>query len=105
MIQLSTYSKGETKNYNLTQEQHNLHTHLKDEFKGLVIRNFMISILALFIGLICMVLLIFQYTRKCAFICLIVTFLLWTFHYMYVNYRGKQISVEENALLKPLEIK
>ena len=105
MIQLSTYSKGEHKKYNLTQEQYNLHTHLNNEFKGLVICNFMILILALFIGSICMALLIFQYTRKCSFICLIVTFLLWTFRQVYVNYRGKQISVEDNALLKPLEIK
>jgi hypothetical protein len=105
MNHFSIYSKGEDKKYNLTQEQYKLYNHLSDEFKGLLIRNFMISILALFIGLICMVLLIFQYTRKCAFICLIVTFLLRTFHYLYVNYRGKQISVEINALLKPLEIK
>jgi len=39
MNHFSIYSKGETKNYNLTQEQNNLYTHLSDEFTPLKILN------------------------------------------------------------------
>ena len=45
MNHFSIYSKGEDKKYNLTQEQYKLYNHLSDEFKGLLIRNFMIKVM------------------------------------------------------------
>lgn len=102
MIEMSISSDGETNNYSMTPQQSYLHSRLDMEYKDLIVNNYMITIIGLFIGTICIVLLVFRYTRKYAFICLLVMFLLWVCHTLYVNYRGRQISNEIDTLLKSL---
>lgn len=103
-IQLSIISDGVSKKYILTKKQSDIYSQLNMEYKGLVVNNHIITLAGLLIGSICVILLIFDYTRKYAFLCLCITFLIWILHTTYTHYKGKQIYNEINELLNSLEI-
>ncbi len=52
-IQMSVSSRDETKNYNLSEQQSNIHDNLKMKYKRLFVDKFIYTWLAIILGAIC----------------------------------------------------
>jgi hypothetical protein len=97
-------SRGTKEHYKLTEKQREIYEKLKDNSRASYVLSFIISFLGFVFSTICIILLLFEYTRKYAFYALCIILILWFSFVYYLDYKGTQNADNIDALLRPLKI-
>jgi len=103
-INMSIYSNGKTKHYNLTGEQNIIYEKLKDINRSNYFASFISSFFGFTLSILCIVLLFFHNTRKYAFYSLCIILILWFSYVKYLTYEGNKNKDKIDALLNSFKV-